>query len=176
MEYPCLKPPGSDNGIYQKAGGYYEKMEFDAYGKMAYWLAKGMTVYNGILAGPTAGKFHGAALSASQRGNGHWFMSQKSIDYYFPHTSLPIRRYAALDVPVAMVNTEQFEKDTGCSDPRVNVMISSPYLYGSEDLMGFYWVLSGGKPNVLFVSDTKPEDCDFYFCKDAAYQFVKGEQ
>lgn len=119
-----------------------EKLNGDAFGRMADIINHGSPVLNEIMTCPGISPFYGKVLTRNTCDLSTFIVRCDAVDKYFPCEPISAKMYAATSVPVEMKNTEMFRKDSGCDKDKVNIMVASDYVPGLQAFMTFYKIMS----------------------------------
>lgn len=119
------------------------KLDGDGFGRMADLVKQGKPVLNEMMTCPGVSPFYGKIVTRETGDLSTFIVRSDVIDKYFPSEPISSKSYAATSVPVEMVNTEVFRKDSGCNREKVNIMVASDYVPGLQVFSTFYRIMSG---------------------------------
>lgn len=129
-----------------KHEAYDEKLEGDAYGRMAAAVKSGRAAHNQIYQGLGTWPFYDRILTRGwnpKEQHPTFMVRSNAVVRYFPKAPVSAKYYAGTSVPVLMETSKEFRDTAKCDRERVAVLVASDYFPGTTTFMRFHHVLSG---------------------------------
>jgi hypothetical protein len=149
---------------------FNKTLNADGLGRMAHLISMGIPVMNEMMTAVGISPFFGKMIHDGLRGSDVYIVRSANVNKLFPKETISVKNYAAIYVPVRVVNTKEFSNLTKCTSPTVDIFVTSEYVPGLPDFMRYYMVMTGHP----FVGVAEAGDVQFSDRMIPVFRFNRG--